>query len=84
MTASLYTLEDDVIESERRAARTHYRRHDLCVKEIVKIREVVKEEVSLRAVEDVDLLDTVIETQQVRNQGGTRIDWTCGLSLLEQ
>jgi hypothetical protein len=34
MTANLYTLEEDVVENERRAARMHYRRHDLAVKEV--------------------------------------------------
>jgi len=65
MTASLYNLEDDVIESERRAARIHYRRHDLAVLDINKIRKVVRKEKKIRAVEDADLLDTVIETQQL-------------------
>lgn len=65
MTASLYNLEDDVIENERRAARVHYRRHDLAVRDIRDIRKVVREERKIRAVEDADLLDTVIETQQL-------------------
>ena len=63
MTASLYTLEDDVVENERRAARLHYRRHDGAVDEIVKIRAVIDQERRIRATEDADLLDTVIETQ---------------------
>lgn len=63
MTASLYILEDDVVENERRAARMHYRRHDGAVNEIVKIRAVIDKERTLRGEEDADLLDTVIETQ---------------------
>jgi hypothetical protein len=63
MAANLYTLEEDVVENERRAARMHYRRHDLAVKEIVDVRAVIKTEKDIRAVEDADLLDTVIETQ---------------------
>jgi len=63
MTASLYSLEEDVVESERRAARTHYRRHDVSVEEIVQIRAVIDKETNLRGKEDADLLDTVIETQ---------------------
>lgn len=63
MAANLYTLEEDVVENERRAARMHYRRHDLAVKEIVDVRAVIKTEKDIRGVEDADLLDTVIETQ---------------------
>ena len=63
MAANLYTLDEDVIENERRAARMHYRRHDLAVKEIVDVRAVIATEKGIRAVEDADLLDTVIETQ---------------------
>jgi len=65
MTANLYTLEDDVIENERRAARAHYRRHDVAVVDINSIRKVVRKEKKIRGVEDADLLDTVIETQQL-------------------
>lgn len=65
MTANLYTLEDDVIENERRAARMHFRRHDQSVADINSIRKVVRKEKKIRAVEDADLLDTVIETQQL-------------------
>jgi hypothetical protein len=68
MTANLYTLEDDVIENERRASRMHYRRHDLAVIDIKKIRKVVARERNFRAKEDADLLDTVIETQQLLQQ----------------
>lgn len=68
MTANLYTLEDDVLENERRAARMHYRRHDLAVRDIKKIRKVVAAERKTRGVEDADLLDTVIETQQLLQQ----------------
>ena len=50
MTANLYTLEEDVIENERRAARMHYRRHDLAVKEIVDVRAVISKEQKIRAV----------------------------------
>jgi len=68
MTANLYTLEDDVLENERRAARMHYRRHDLAVRDVKKIRKVVTGERKMRTEEDADLLDTVIETQQLLQQ----------------
>jgi hypothetical protein len=63
--ACFYTLEDDVVETERRAARMHLRRWDESVTAIIAGRNVIAKEVVEREREDVDLLDCVIETQQL-------------------
>jgi hypothetical protein len=64
-TACFYTLEDDVVESERRAARMSARRWNNAVTSISEGRKIIQDERSMREVEDVDCLDTVIETQQL-------------------
>lgn len=63
--ACFHTLTDDVVEAERRAARMHTRRWDEAVRAVTEARGVIKEEAEIRTREDVDLLDTVVETQQL-------------------
>lgn len=65
MAANLYTLEDDVVELERRAARLHVGRVDNAYNDMKDIRKVIKKEVRKRGGEDAILLDTVIDTQQL-------------------
>jgi len=60
-----YSVEDDVVEVERRAARMHVRRWDEAVHGVTEARAVIAAEAEVRTSEDVDLLDTVIETQQL-------------------
>ena len=46
----------------------HNRRWDNAVNDIVSLKNEFKQEASTRQVEDVDLLDTVIETQTLLQQ----------------
>jgi hypothetical protein len=65
LRACFHTLDDDVVEAERRAARMHLRRWDENMLSIKDAREIIKDEADEREREDVDLLDTVVETQQL-------------------
>lgn len=58
------TLEDDVAEYERRAARTHIIHEEDASRAIISARSVAIKETDIRTVEDCDVLDTVIETQK--------------------
>ena len=65
LSACFYNLQDDVLDTERRAARMYDRKRSICAKSIVHLKEE-KEAISFtRAQEDADLLDTVIDTQQL-------------------
>lgn len=64
MAACFYNLTDDVIEHERRAARMHNYRWDHAVTDIIGLHKVLREECEVRRVEDMDVLDTILETQQ--------------------
>jgi len=65
MTASLRTLNDDVVDVERRACRANERKVTNASAEILSIRKIIKQENQIRASEDGELLDCVIETQQM-------------------
>lgn len=65
MDSCFYNLEDEVIEAERRAARMHLRRLVNATNDIIEINDVVKVTAKTREAEDLDVLDTVIETQQL-------------------
>ena len=65
LNACFHSVDDDVIEVERRAARMYLRRWDENMSVVKEAREVIKDEEIEREREDVDLLDTVIETQQI-------------------
>lgn len=60
-----FNLEDEVNEYERRSARMHLRRLDNASNEIITLNAISKQETQTRESEDLDVLDTVIETQQL-------------------
>ena len=64
-TACFHSLEDDIIEKERRAARMHLYRYNNGVKKVLQMKEELQEECSSRLAEDSILLDTLIESQQL-------------------
>ncbi len=64
-SACFFNLEDDIVEHERKAGRMYDRRWNNSVNDIVHANKILKEEASVREVEDSDLLDTIIETQQL-------------------
>jgi hypothetical protein len=61
-------LQDDIIEYERRTARSHLLFNDSCIDHIANLQRIAKEEQSMREKEDVLVLDTVIETQKLLQQ----------------
>ena len=63
--ACFFSLEDDIIEKERRASRMHLFRYDTGVKKLIHMKNVLEEECSARLAEDSILLDTLIESQQL-------------------
>ena len=65
MTACFHTLTDDVVEHERRAARMHLYRWDKCDIADQELRHDLDIEGGIRTEEDVELLDTIVETQQL-------------------
>jgi len=68
LSACFHNLEDDVLDTERRAARMYERKRNICTKSIVELRTIIREEKEIRQIEDADLLDTVIETQTLLQQ----------------
>ena len=79
-TACFHSLEDDIIEKERRAARMHLYRYNNGVKKVLQMKEELKEECSSRLAEDSILLDTLIESQQLLQH--TVRSWCTKLLLL--
>ena len=61
-------LEDDIIETERPSIRMYEKKRNECIEHVLTMRRVLQEESTLRTNEDLDVLDTVIETQQILQQ----------------
>jgi hypothetical protein len=66
--ASFFNLEDDVIESYRPYSRMLPYHIDHATASILQLRNVLKSMIIRRRDEDLDVLDTVIETQQLLQQ----------------
>lgn len=65
LSSCFFNLEDDIIEHERRAARMHLLRNDKAIENTVDLKYISTTESETRQHEDVVVLDTVIETQQI-------------------
>jgi hypothetical protein len=63
MKSCFYTLEEDIVETERRAARMYHRRWDSSIHAIVELNASTAQEAKIREEEDIDVLSTVVETQ---------------------
>lgn len=63
MSASFFNLEEDIIYNERRSSRMHIRRYDNAAKATVELNTNVQAMAEKRRLEDIDILDTIIETQ---------------------
>jgi hypothetical protein len=68
MSSCFYNLEDDIYEYERHAARLHLIRNAAAFEAIAHLNAVSEVETKVRAAEDVEVLDTVIETQGLLQQ----------------
>lgn len=65
MSSCFYNLQDDIVEIERRSARMHLYKWNNNMDDVYELKKVIKELGEIRQVEDVDILDTVIETQKL-------------------
>lgn len=65
MASCFNNLEDDIVEVERRSARMAQYHWCNAMKDIATLQAKIREETRIRTAEDVDLLDTVIETQKL-------------------
>lgn len=63
MSSCFFNLEDDIFEYERHAARLQLIRNAAAIEAVAHLNGVAEAEVKMRAAEDVEVLDTVIETQ---------------------
>lgn len=63
MTSNLHQLYDDVVETERRGARMHLVRQEAAVRAVREVKVLAANEAAVRAAEDAELLDCVIDTQ---------------------
>eukprot|EP01034_Spumella_vulgaris_P024942 gene24942-31342_t len=68
LSSCFFTLEDDIVEHERHAARMHLMRNATATDHTVVLNGVSSAESLIRASEDVEVLDTVIETQSMLQQ----------------
>lgn len=68
MSSCFFTLEDDIVDHERRAARMHLLRNVQAVSALAGVQGISSLESTVRQEEDVEVLDTVIETQGLLQQ----------------
>lgn len=68
LEANFYNVEEEIMYDERHASRMHLRRYDFAVSQILELRQLIAAEIEERSAEDVDLLDTVIDTQKLLQQ----------------
>lgn len=68
MSSCFFNLEDDIFEYERHAIRMHLIRNANSINAIATLNAVSSAESTTRAAEDVEVLDTVIETQKLLQQ----------------
>lgn len=77
MSSCFFTLEDDVVEHERRAARMHLMRSEQAAAHTVQLKAVAAAEAREREEEDEEVLDTVIETQALLQQTVRAVPLSC-------
>jgi hypothetical protein len=80
MSSCFFNLEDDIYEYERHAARLHLIRNAAAIEAVARLNSVSDAETKLRAAEDVEVLDTVIETQGLLQQ---TVSIACSTALLQ-
>lgn len=65
MSSAFFNVEDDVVEQETRSSKMQLLRNDAALKKIYDLNGVSYLERDTRTEEDMDVLDTVIETQKM-------------------
>lgn len=68
LSSSFFTVEDDIIEYERREARRLLIREANAIKKRNALKSVLDKEIDERVSEDKEVLDTVLETQNLLQQ----------------
>ena len=68
MSSCFFNLEDDIVNHEAHAARMHLIKNAAAIDRIVALSDISKKETSTREEEDLDVLDTLIETQELLQQ----------------
>lgn len=65
MSSAFFNVEDDVVQHEVRSSRMYLLRNDAALSSVEGLNTISEHEGHTRTEEDVDVLDTVIETQQL-------------------
>lgn len=68
MSSCFFNLEDDIVNHEAHAARMHLIKNAAAIDRIVALSDISKKETTTREAEDLDVLDTLIETQELLQQ----------------
>ena len=68
MSSCFFNLEDDIVNHEAHAARMHLIKNAAAIDRIVALSDISKKETATREEEDLDVLDTLIETQELLQQ----------------
>ena len=68
MSSCFYNLDDDIYEYERHASRLHQIKNAFYIDSIAKLNHISELETRMRTEEDMDVLDTLIETQGLLQQ----------------
>mmetsp|Transcript_34360 Transcript_34360/g.49955 ORF Transcript_34360/g.49955 Transcript_34360/m.49955 type:complete len:374 (-) Transcript_34360:1980-3101(-) len=68
MSSCFFNLEDDITNHEVHAARMHLLKNAAAIDRIVSLNDISTKEKATREEEDLDVLDTLIETQELLQQ----------------
>eukprot|EP01036_Dinobryon_divergens_P024305 gene24305-32741_t len=68
MSSCFFNLEDDIVNHEAHAARMHLIKNATAIDRIIALSDISKKETATREEEDLDVLDTLIETQELLQQ----------------
>eukprot|EP01038_Epipyxis_sp_PR26KG_P007173 gene7173-9782_t len=68
LSSCFFNIEDEIIEHERHSARMQLLRNDKAINNIIVMNKISTVESKTRQVEDVDVLDTLLETQNLLQQ----------------
>lgn len=68
MSSSFFNLEDDIVNYEVHAARLYLLKNSTAIDRIVTLNDISTNEKATREAEDMEVLDTLIETQELLQQ----------------
>lgn len=93
MSSCFFNLEDDIVNYEAHAARMHLLKNAAAIDRVVTLNEISSTEKTTREQEDLEVLDTLIQTQELLQQTVRKmltfhitlliiIDWSIYISFL--